>query len=159
MTAYCDTSFFLRQLLPGNERDMAMEIAADLEDHLGFVPITSFTRFEVIQALRFEAWRYRNDRSKGLPPGQIETALSLFLAEIGSSFQIVPVLWETVFAQAELFTRSTPEMGWRTVDLVHVAAATSMQAKEFFSFDGQQNQLAGQQGLKTLLATPPKSLA
>ena len=119
-----------------------------------FVPITSFTRFEVIQALRFEAWRYRNDRSKGLPADQVEGALNLFLAEIGSSFQLVPILWETVFAQAELFTRSTPEKGWRTVDLVHVATATSLQAAEFFSFDEQQNHLARGQRLKTPLLKP-----
>ncbi|MCI0541288.1 MAG: type II toxin-antitoxin system VapC family toxin [Verrucomicrobiales bacterium] len=156
MTAYCDTSFFLRQLVPENDRGRAMQTAVELERRLGFVPITSFTRFEVIQALRFEAWRYRNDRRKGLPPDQVEAALNLFLAEIGSSFQIIPIIWETVFAQAELFTRTTPEKGWRTVDLVHVASATSVQATEFFSFDQQQNHLAGQQRLKTLL---PKSAA
>lgn len=151
MKVYCDTSFFLRQLIPGNERTKAMQTAAELERRLGFVPLTSFTRFEVIQALRFEAWRHRNDRSKGLPPDQVEAALNLFLAEIGSSFRLIPILWETVFAQAELFTRSTPERGWRTVDLVHVASATGMQAAEFFSFDEQQNHLARQQILKTPL--------
>ena len=151
MTSYCDTSFFLRQLVPGSQRARAMQVAAELERRFGFVPITSFTRFEVIQALRFDAWRNRNDRSKGLPPDLVEAALNLFLAEIGSSFQLVPILWETVFAQAELFTRSTPEAGWRTVDLVHVATATSMQSAEFFSFDEQQNLLAGRQELKTPL--------
>ncbi len=68
MTVYCDTSFFLRQLVPGNDRAKAMQAAAEPERRLGFVPITSFIRFEVIQALRFEAWRNRNDRNKGLPP-------------------------------------------------------------------------------------------
>jgi predicted nucleic acid-binding protein len=148
MIVYCDTSFFLRLLVPGNNRAKAMSSAAELERRFGFVPLTSFTRFEVIQALRFEAWRHRNDRNKGLPPAQTEAALNLFLAQIGSSFQLTPVLWETVLAQAELFTRSTPEKGWRTVDLVHVATATSTQAAEFFSFDEQQNRLAGEQGLK-----------
>jgi predicted nucleic acid-binding protein len=148
MIVYCDTSFFLRLLVPGHHRAKAMSSSAELERRFGFVPITSFTRFEVIQALRFEAWRHRSDRNKGLPPAQTEAALNLFLAQIGSSFQLTPVLWETVLAQAELFTRSTPEKGWRTVDLVHVATATSTQASEFFSFDEQQNRLAGEQGLK-----------
>ena len=149
MTVYCDTSFlFLRQLVPGNERAKAMQTAVELDRRHGFVPITSFTRFEVIQALRFEAWRYSNDRSKGLPLDQVESALNLFPAEIGSSFHLIPILWETVFAQAELLTRSTPERGWRNVDLVHVACATGMQATEFFSFDEAQNHLARQQRLK-----------
>ncbi len=62
MTVYCDTSFFLRQLVPGNERAKAMQTADELDRRLGFVPIASFPRFEVIQALRFGAWRNRNDR-------------------------------------------------------------------------------------------------
>lgn len=33
------------------------------------------------------------------------------------------VYCDTSFAQAELFTRFTPDQGWRTVDLVHVASA------------------------------------
>jgi len=86
-----------------------------------------------------------------LPQSQVE-ALNLFLAEIGSSFQISALDLDAVLAQAELFTRSTPEKGWRTVDLIHVASATSVQSLEFFSFDEQQNQLANEQKLKTPLA-------
>lgn len=151
MTAYCDSSFFLRQLVPGENRARALRSAAELERRIGFVPLTSFTRLEVIQALRFEAWRNRNDRTQGLPPVPVDAALNLFLAEIGSSFRLVPVQWEVVFSQAELFTRSTPQHGWRTVDLVHVATATSTQAMEFFSFDHRQNTLAKKQGLKVPL--------
>lgn len=80
MTAYCDSSFFLRQLLGGENRARPLRSAA-----------------------------------------------------------------------AELFTRSTPQHGWRTVDLVHVATATSTQAMEFFSFDHRQNTLAKKQGLKVPL--------
>jgi predicted nucleic acid-binding protein len=151
MTVYCDSSFFLRQLVPGENRTKALQAAAELEQRLGFVPLTSFTRLEVIQALRFEAWRHHNDRTQGLPPARVDAALNLFLAEIGSSFQLVPIQWEVVLAQAELFTRSTPDHGWRTVDLIHVATATSTQAIEFFSFDQRQNTLAKEQELKVPL--------
>src|SRR5687768_14146558 len=137
MIVYCDTSFILRQLVPGTDRALAMQVAREVENRLGFIPITKFTRFEVIQALRFEAWRNRNDRTQGLPQSQVEAALNLFLAEIGSSFQISALDLDAVLAQAELFTRSTPEKGWRTVDLIHVASATSVQSLEFFSFDEQ----------------------
>jgi hypothetical protein len=64
----------------------AIEISRDLEQRFGSIPITNFTRFEVIQALRFEIWRNRNDRTRGLPREQANAALNLFLGEVGNCF-------------------------------------------------------------------------
>src|SRR5438067_611150 len=123
MTVYCDTSFFIRHLVPGADRTKATSAADELIERLGTVPITRFARFEVVQALRFEIWRNRKDRSQGLPAQQAEAALNLFLAEIGGSFQITTLEMETVLTEAERLTRSTPEKGWRTIDVIHVASA------------------------------------
>jgi hypothetical protein len=151
MNCYCDSSFFLRQLLPASIRGDAIQVAADLAERFAFVPITFFTRFEVIQALRFEAWRNQNDRTKGLPPPQVDAALNLFISEIGSAYRIVPIDSSLSFDRAEILTRDTPQKGWRTVDILHVACAIVSGAKEFYSYDHNQNLLARGEGLKTPL--------
>jgi predicted nucleic acid-binding protein len=151
MNCYCDSSFFLRQLLPSSLRTNAIQAAADLAKHLAFVPISSFTRFEVIQALRFEAWRNQNDRTKGLPATQVDSALNIFISEIGSAYRIVPVNWNVAFDRAEIITRNTPQYGWRTADILHVACALVSDAKAFYSYDYNQNLLASGEGLKTPL--------
>src|SRR4051812_47243088 len=123
MSCYCDTSFFLRPLLPNAGRAEAIETEAQVQREFGLIPLTRFIRLEVIQALRFEAWRHGNDRTRGLPPGQVEAALNLFLAQIGNDYTEIKVEWESVFGRAESLTRSTPERGWRTLDVIHVASA------------------------------------
>jgi predicted nucleic acid-binding protein len=151
MSVYCDTSFFLHRMLPSPHRESAIRAAMDLEGRLGFVPITEFTRFESIQALRFEAWLHKNDRTKGFPYSQTEAALNVFLAEIGSLFRIQSADWPSVFKEAQRQSRTTPDKGWRTADLVHVACAVTDHALEFYSFDHKQNLLAASLGLKTPL--------
>jgi predicted nucleic acid-binding protein len=152
MNVYCDTSFFVRQLVPGPDFTEAIQIARDLVGRFGTIPISDLTRFEVIQALRFEAWRNRNDRKQGLPVQTAETALNLFLAEISTSFRLTPLDFGKVLENAESLSRSTPHKGWRTLDVIHVATAISLQAMQFFSFDQQQNQLAREQQMITPLA-------
>ena len=157
MNCYCDSSFFLRQLLSSPLRPAAVQVAAQLEREFSFVPLTLLTRFEVIQALRFEAWRNRNDRTKGVPAAQVDTALNLFAGEVGSAFQIVHLDSTKVFSRAELLSRSTPENGWRTLDIIHVASALTLGAKRFFSYDRNQNSLAQREGLETPLHAVAKS--
>lgn len=151
MNCYCDSSFFLRQFIPSAARASASDVAVEIAQRFGFVPLTSFTRVEVIQALRFEAWRNRNDRSKGLPALQVDAALNLFVAEIGSAYRVSEVNWEDAFVRAEILSRSTPEHGWRTIDLIHVGAALASGATVFYSYDRDQNLMASKVGLHTPL--------
>jgi predicted nucleic acid-binding protein len=48
----------------------------------------------------------------------------------------------------QLSDRYTPELGTRSLDLLHVAAALSLKARVFFSFDERQRQTARGEGLK-----------
>src|SRR3954463_2796059 len=129
MNFYCDSSFFFRQLIFGDIRADAIQHAEQLARRYKFVPLTAFTRFEVVQGLRFEAWRNRNDRTKGLPAIQVDAALNLFFAHIGPTYRIVPVEWNLVMQRAELISRSTAENGWRSFDVIHVASALVLGAK------------------------------
>jgi len=151
MIAYCETSFFFRQLTAGPDREQAIELGAQLEERFGFVPITNLTRYECIQGLRFEAWLNQNDRSKGLPLVQVEAALNVFLAQLGIAFRLQTIDWEAAFEESVRLSRTTPEKGWRTIDVLHVAAAITSGAQEFYSFDLDQNELASSRGLKTRL--------
>jgi len=159
MIAYCETSFFVRQLTVGPLREKANAVGDELEQRFGFIPISGLTRYECIQGLRFQAWLNQNDRAKGLPLVQVEAALNVFLSQLGSGFRISEIDWEASFEEAERLSKSTSSKGWRTIDVLHVAAAITSGAKEFYSFDFDQNEIAVVSGLKTpLSAAAPESI-
>lgn len=57
-------------------------------------------------------------------------------------------LWHRVMAEAETSALiHTPAVGSRTLDILHVAAATLIGTTEFCTFDGRQASLAGRVGL------------
>lgn len=154
MSFYCDTSFFVRQLIPSPFRMQALDLAEQIEKQQGHLGITSFTRLEVIQSLRFQAWLNQNDRSTGYPATLVDSAVNLFLAQIGPVSRLIAVNWQDVFARTEALSRSTPSKGWRTLDIIHVACALSLNASTFISFDQNQNLLARAEGLQTPLMVP-----
>lgn len=151
MKAYCDTSFFRRRMMPGKFHAEASAAGLAIEGELGFIPLSSLARFEFVQGLRFDVWLHRADKSKGLPAAVADSVLNLFLAEVGGSFHLTLLDYEVVFAQAELLSRQTPVQGYRAPDILHVAAAASLGAEDFYSFDRKQSELANSQGMKTPL--------
>jgi predicted nucleic acid-binding protein len=152
MIDYCDTSVFVQSLLPGPFRAQAQAAIIKIGDKVGTVPLSGLSRFEVVQSLRFESWRFRNNRTQGTPAAQVDAALNTFLAEIGATFKIVSLDWDDVLDRAERLTRSTPERGWRSMDILQVAAALAQNAENFYSLDQLQNELAQREGMKTPLA-------
>jgi hypothetical protein len=48
----------------------------------------------------------------------------------------------------QLSDRYTPALGTRSLDLLHVAAALVLGARDFFSFDDRQRKAAAGEGLK-----------
>lgn len=80
----------------------------------------------------------------------------MFIAEMGLAYRIIQVEWDLVFSRAELLTRATPREGWRTLDLIHVAAAIVSGATVFYSYDQEQNRLASGEGLETPLLAASK---
>ena len=64
---------------------------------------------------------------------------------------IVDVLWRrTLDLAAELSTQHTAVLGTRTLDVLHVATAVTLEAKRFVSYDDRQAALAKAAGLRTL---------
>jgi len=59
------------------------------------------------------------------------------------------IKWPSAFRQAwRLSTSHSATTGTRSLDILHVAAARSLRAAEFISFDGRQRALAIAAGLK-----------
>ena len=71
-------------------------------------------------------------------------------ADIAGGFLVpTPLASAELHEQArQLSDRYTPELGTRSLDLLHVAAALDLKAKVFFSFDERQRQTAAREGLK-----------
>jgi predicted nucleic acid-binding protein len=54
-----------------------------------------------------------------------------------------------VYAEAEVLSAAhTAQLGTRALDVLHVAAATVLGVKEFFTFDTRQKSLAAKAGMK-----------
>ncbi|HEV7925004.1 MAG TPA: type II toxin-antitoxin system VapC family toxin [Verrucomicrobiae bacterium] len=71
-------------------------------------------------------------------------------ADIASGFLVpTPVASNELHEKArQLSDRYTPTLGTRSLDLLHIAAALVLGAKEFFSFDDKQRKAAAGEGLK-----------
>jgi len=71
-------------------------------------------------------------------------------ADIASGFLVpTPLPSDELHKKArQLSDRHTPVLGTRSLDLLHIAAALVLEAKEFFSFDERQRKAAASEGLK-----------
>ena len=60
-----------------------------------------------------------------------------------------PVAWAEVYAEAEALSAAhTEALGTRAVDVLHVASAAALGAKDFYTCDARQKALAVKAGMK-----------
>jgi predicted nucleic acid-binding protein len=79
---------------------------------------------------------------------QAETSLHHFEKDIRDGVFLLRALPEAAFERARTLSRqTTPQIGTRTADLLHVAAALELGASGLFSFDLQQRKAAQVAGL------------
>lgn len=109
--------------------------------------------FEFRQSLRWQAYLYEKDRAKGFDRDAAQTSLALLQSDINGGFvAIAPVSWHEVAAFAErLSAQYTWTGGHRTLDIIHVATALHLGAREFLTFDANQKKLAEAEGLRVPL--------
>ncbi len=68
---------------------------------------------------------------------------------LAGNLEEVPLVWPDGLATADAPGRKrTAVLGVRTFDLLHAAAAVSLKAKTFLTFDGRQLALARAAGLR-----------
>ncbi len=114
----------------------------------GTVLITPFGELEFINAIGLRVFR------KEISSIQARSTLDDFEQDLREGFIQLKPLTDQAFARArQVSQQTTPHLGTRAADLLHVAAALEMGAATFLSFDLQQRKLA--QSLKLKLNRLP----
>ncbi len=141
MTAYFDTSVITKWYLPEPDSDKALRVRAR------FAPpavLTHLHRVELVTAWHLKVFRQE------LALRIVDEALGHVEADAAAG------LWEgpaydlaDVYTRAELISRRhTAILGVRSLDILHVAAATILQPKAFVTADERQARLAKAAGLR-----------
>ena len=141
MVIYPDTSFLFSLYVDEEPTPIAQEYAANLMGSLTFTP---FHRLELRTSLRLRAFR------KQLTLDELRVALRRTDEDLlNGSLQHTPLNWADALREAErLGEAHLTETGVRSGDLLHVASAVVLGAREFVTFDQRQTKLARRAGLK-----------
>ena len=138
---YPDTSFLFSLYVEEESSSLAEEYAEKMDGPLSFTP---FHRLELRTALRLRVFR------KELTLAELQLALRRSEEHVLDGFlQHTPLTWPDALREAEMIGAAhLIETGARSGDLLHVASAVILGAKEFVTFDQRQNDLARRAGLK-----------
>ncbi len=141
MVIYPDTSFLVSLYVQEPSTPSAERFVQDIDGPLAFTP---FHRLEFRTALRLRVFR------KELSLPQLRSIFLKMEAHLtGGVFQHSPLVWADALREAErLGEAHLKEIGARTGDLLHVASAVVLGARDFLTFDHRQTDLARRAGLK-----------
>jgi predicted nucleic acid-binding protein len=141
MTAYPDTSFLCAFYVKQSNSPSAAAHAATMHEPLH---ITAFLAYEFRQSLRFQTWRHSANPREGIDRADAQAALFQFETDLANGVAVLaPCNFQEVFRVAEdLSKQHTYGNGHRSFDVLHVATALHLGAKEFLTFDANQRKLA-----------------
>jgi len=144
--AFPDTSF-LRALY--RRQDNSPAAAACFEALPEALHVSGLLLFEFRQSLRFQVRLHGRDKSKGHPRADCDRALADLQSDLDSgALVVVSADWPEVHLLAEtLSKRHTIARGHRSLDVLHVATALRLGAREFLTFDANQRKLAAAEKL------------
>jgi predicted nucleic acid-binding protein len=99
---------------------------------------------EFRQSVRFQIWLHAKDKSKGYSQSEGGRALADLQTDLDSgTLVVVPADWPEVHQLAEAISkRNAVAAGHRSLDIIHVATAFHLKAREFLTFDTNQRKLA-----------------
>lgn len=141
MRVYADTGFLCSLYSLDTLTEKAESIMQRQSEPLAF---TWLHQLELRNALRLRVFR------KEITATQRTASLNLLLADLAGNIlkHVSPGLTE-IMTEAERLSASYSEnLGTRSLDLLHVAAAVVLGLPEFFTFDKRQAALAKAAGLK-----------
>jgi len=140
VVAYADTSFLVSLYGQDANSAEAQRLAAVLKVPFAFTPLV---RLEAHNAFRLAV--FRNE----ITPDECRDALAIIEANFRTGALVeAPVAWAEVYAEAEALSAAhTEKLGTRAFDLLHVATAVVLGAKDFFTFDTRQKALAVKAGM------------
>ena len=139
MSSYADTSFLvsLYVLDANSARAAALMQRAELP-----VLFTPFGELELTNAISLRLFR------RELHSSRVKAAQALVRKDLSDGILLLKPWPDGLFDRAmQMVRRRTPQLGTRTLDILHVASALKLQAERFYTFDGKQEKLAKAEGL------------
>jgi predicted nucleic acid-binding protein len=141
---YLDTSSLVALYYPEAK-------TARLEAHLrrrhARLPFTWLHELELTNSLQLKVFRGEGTEAA------VAATLAAVRADVeAGTFFRAQIVWAPVFEGAlRLSAAYSRQLGTRTLDLLHVAVACLLDAKEFITSDQRQSDLAETEGLKVVL--------
>ena len=125
------------------------DVARFVADRTEAIIVNGLHELEVGKALRLKRFREEIDDE------QLSASMSMVTGDLASGRLIRSgVDWQSVYAEAErLSAATTTEVGVRTIDLVHIAAALVRGASGLVSLDRRQRAAADLAGLAVVEIT------
>lgn len=136
---YLDTSALLKLYI---REEGSAEVQALVVSQADPLPIWEIQEMEFTNALRLKVfWKEVSDE-------QADVQLGMFADRKRRGLYFTPELSRSaLMATFRDLSRHTSELGCRTMDILHVACALTLEADEFVSFDNRQCALAEKAGL------------
>ncbi len=150
MSIYADTNFFVRLYL---EKPAAAEARASMAEHQPCLPVFWLLRIEVINGIEQSVFSGYGENQERISVNFASACQQYFRDDVrdGVAMCMVDIPHtELSWMVEDLSLRHTAKHGFRTYDLMHVAAALVLKCKTFWSYDKRACVLARLEGLKTL---------
>ena len=143
MKTYFDTSVLVPIYLRDDRSEKVQRL---LHGHAGPLAVTPLHLQELHNAIRLcQFW------GQLTPPRATAVAQAIEGDERDGRLLAVIPPWSEVYKTGQrLSADHTPQIGARSLDILHVASALVLGAQDFYSFDERQNKLARAAGLKVL---------
>lgn len=150
MIAYPDTSFLCSLY---REQVFSEQARLHRDRMTEALHATALLEFEFMQAVELQVFLNENDRTKGYGRRVADAVIAKWNEQIvEGKVKLLPCDTDEVIRYASKLSRShTAGGGHRSLDLLHLATAVHLGAKEFLSFDDRQVKLARKLGLATPL--------
>lgn len=112
----------------------------------GSLPLTRFARAEVVNSIELAVHRRLIDRHVARAAvGDLDSDIR------EGRLALVDALWRrTLDLAADLSARYTARLGTRTLDVLHVATAVTLEMRQFVTYDIRQSSLAKAAGLRVI---------
>ena len=151
MVVYADTSFLLSLYTFDANHECA---AVTIEKMKIAIVFTSLQRHEFRNAIRLCVFR------KDISVTQRDAILKCIEDDLRSGFLVDTHLgWAELFYKAETLSAThTERLGIRGMDILHIAAASVLETRDFLTFDQRQKALAEEAGLRVRPSPQEKEL-
>ena len=140
MSSECVISFFYCR----GVAFLSFLVCSILPSKFFLFPLTSFHELELINAIHLKQFRTE------ITLDETRLIMSRFEEHEKSGIYYRPQLdWSAIFIHAiDLSTKHSASIGSRSLDILHVASALSINADRFLTLDNRQTKLAALSGLK-----------